>query len=123
MEAELFCTRVPQDDRVLMLNLIRAGGSKMKIEVLGSCCSNCTKLYENAAEAVKQSGKEAEVIKVEDLKIIMGYGVLSTPALVIDGVVKVSGRVPKVEQIKEWFEFGKKTKGEFEKSKLSGTQK
>jgi small redox-active disulfide protein 2 len=79
-----------------------AGGRKMKIEVLGSCCSNCAKLYENAVEAVKQTGKQAEVVKVEDLKIIMGYGVLSTPSLVIDGVVKVSGRVPKVDQIKEW---------------------
>ena len=65
-------------------------------------CSNCNKLYQNAVEAVKLSGKEIEVTKVEDIKKIMGYGVLSTPALVIDGFVKVAGKVPKVEDIKEW---------------------
>jgi len=74
----------------------------MKIEILGMGCSNCNKLYQNALEAVKQSGKEAEVTKVEDIRTIMGYGVMSTPALVIDGVVKVAGKVPKVEQIMEW---------------------
>jgi small redox-active disulfide protein 2 len=74
----------------------------MKIEVLGMGCSNCNKLYQNVVEAVKLSGKEAEVTKVEDIKTIMSYGVLSTPALVIDGLVKVAGKVPKVEEIKEW---------------------
>jgi small redox-active disulfide protein 2 len=74
----------------------------MKIEVLGMGCANCNKLYQNAVEAVKLSGKEIEVTKVEDIKKIMGYGVLSTPALVIDGLVKVAGKVPKVEDIKEW---------------------
>ncbi len=74
----------------------------MKIEVLGMGCSNCNRLYQNALEAVKQSGKEIQLEKVEDLQKIMNYGVLSTPALVIDGVVKVAGKIPKVEQIKEW---------------------
>ena len=74
----------------------------MKIEILGMGCSNCNKLYQNVVEAVKQSGKEAQVAKVEDIKVIMGYGVMSTPALVIDGVVKTSGKVPKVGEIKEW---------------------
>ncbi len=74
----------------------------MKIEVLGMGCANCSKLYQNALDAVKMSGKEVEVIKVEDIKKIMGYGVLSTPALVIDGVVKVAGKVPKSEEIKGW---------------------
>jgi small redox-active disulfide protein 2 len=73
----------------------------MKIEVLGMGCTNCNKLYQNAVEAVKLSGKEAEVVKVEDIQKIMGYGVMSTPALVIDGVVKIKGKVPKVEEIKE----------------------
>ncbi len=73
----------------------------MKIEILGSCCSNCEKLYQNALDAVKQSGKEIEVIKVDDLQKIMSYGVLSTPSLVIDGVVKVSGKLLKVKEIKE----------------------
>jgi len=74
----------------------------MKIEVLGMGCANCNKLYRNALDAVKMSGKEIEVTKVEDIKKIMSYGVLSTPALVIDGVVKVAGKVPKAEDIKEW---------------------
>lgn len=47
-------------------------------------------------------GIEAEVIKVQDIKKITGYGVMITPALVVDGTVKVAGRVPKVEEIKEW---------------------
>ena len=74
----------------------------MKIEVLGMGCSNCNKLYQNALEAVKQSGKEIEVTKVEDIRKIMEYGVLSTPALVIDGVVKTAGKLPKAEEIKGW---------------------
>jgi protein-disulfide isomerase len=47
-------------------------------------------------------GREVEVARVEDIKKIMSYGVLSTPALVVDGVVKVAGRVPKAEQIVGW---------------------
>ena len=74
----------------------------MKIEVLGMGCANCNKLYQNALEAVKLSGKAIGVEKVEDIKKIMGYGVLSTPALVIDGVVKTAGKLPKVEEIREW---------------------
>jgi small redox-active disulfide protein 2 len=74
----------------------------MKIEILGMGCANCNKLYQNALEAVKKSGKEVEVAKVKDIKKIMSYGVLSTPALVIDGVVKVAGKIPKVEEIKGW---------------------
>ena len=74
----------------------------MKIEVLGMGCASCNKLYQNALEAVKQSGKEVQVVKVEDIKKIMGYGVLSTPALVIDGVVKTAGKLPKAEEIKAW---------------------
>jgi len=74
----------------------------MKIEVLGMGCANCNKLYQNTLEAVKLSGKEIEVTKVEDIKKIMSYGILSTPALAIDGLVKVAGKVPKVEDIREW---------------------
>jgi small redox-active disulfide protein 2 len=74
----------------------------MKIEILGVGCATCNKAYQNALEAAKLSGKKVEVIKVEDIERIMGYGVLSTPALVVDGVVKSTGKVPKIEQIKEW---------------------
>jgi small redox-active disulfide protein 2 len=72
----------------------------MKIEILGSGCAKCKKLYENTLEAVKQSGKEAEVFKVEDIKKIMEYGVMSTPAIVVDGVVKASGKLVSPEEIK-----------------------
>lgn len=72
----------------------------MKIEILGTGCAKCKKLYENTLEAVKQSGKEAQVSKVEDIKEIMRYGVMSTPAIVVDGVVKVSGKLVSPEEIK-----------------------
>ena len=78
------------------------GVCEMKIEILGMGCSNCNKLYQNALEAAKQSGKEVEVLKIEDIQKIMGYGVMSTPALVVDGVVKAAGKVPKMEEIKNW---------------------
>ncbi len=73
----------------------------MKIEILGMGCSNCNKLYQNALEAAKESGKDVEVVKVEDIQKIMAYGVMSTPALVVDGVVKTKGKVSKIEEIKE----------------------
>jgi len=65
----------------------------MKIEVLGTGCAKCKTLYENVKKAVEESGKDAEVVKVEDIPSIMKYGVMSTPALVIDGQVKFSGKV------------------------------
>ncbi len=71
----------------------------MKIEILGTGCAKCKKLYENTVEAVKKSGKEAEVVKVEDIKKIASYGVMSTPAIVVDGVVKTSGKLLSPEDI------------------------
>lgn len=72
----------------------------MRIEVLGSCCGKCDTLLETAKAAVAEAGIEAEVVKVQDIKIIMKYGVMTTPALVIDGIVKVVGKVPSKEEIK-----------------------
>lgn len=71
----------------------------MKLEVLGPGCAKCGKLYEAAKEAVKKAGVHAEVFKVDDLAEIMKHGVIATPALVIDGEVRVSGRVPGVDEI------------------------
>lgn len=71
----------------------------MKIEVLGTGCAKCKTLYENAKRAVEESGKSAEVVKVEDIPKIMSYGVMSTPALVIDGEVKFSGKVASASEI------------------------
>jgi small redox-active disulfide protein 2 len=72
----------------------------MKIEILGAGCVKCKTLYENTKKALEESGKDAEVIKVEDIPSIMKYGVMSTPALVIDGTVKFSGKVASVAEIK-----------------------
>ncbi|HBA70684.1 MAG: redox-active disulfide protein [Geobacteraceae bacterium GWC2_55_20] len=71
----------------------------MKIEVLGTGCSKCKTLYENTNKALQESGKNAEVVKVEDIPSIMKYGVMSTPALVIDGKVKFSGKLASVAEI------------------------
>jgi len=72
----------------------------MKIEVLGTGCAKCKTLYDNVHKAVQESGKHAEVVKVEDIPSIMKYGVMSTPALVIDGQVKFSGKIASVPEIK-----------------------
>jgi small redox-active disulfide protein 2 len=73
-----------------------------KIEILGMGCAKCNQLTERAKEAVKELGIDAEVVKVQDIKTITNYGVLVTPALVVDGVVKAAGKVPKAEEIKKW---------------------
>ena len=66
----------------------------MEIKILGSGCSNCAKLEKVTKEGIAQLGIEAQVEKVEDMQKIMSYGVMSTPALVINGVVKLVGKVP-----------------------------
>ena len=72
----------------------------MKIEILGSGCPKCKQLYENVQEALKTIGKDAEVIKVEDIKKITEYGILMTPGLVVDGEVKSVGKVLSAVEIK-----------------------
>jgi len=72
----------------------------MKIEILGTGCAKCKTLYEHVKKALDDSGKSAEVVKVEDIQSIMKYGVMSTPALVIDGQVKFSGKLASVAEIK-----------------------
>ena len=74
----------------------------MLIQVLGTGCAKCLKLEEQAKKAVTELGIEARVEKVKELEKIMAFGVMVTPALVVDGVVKVAGRVPDVETIKEY---------------------
>ena len=71
-----------------------------KIEVLGTGCAKCKKLIKNVEKAVKQIGSKATVEKVEDLDKIMEYGVMMTPALVVDGEVKIVGKVPSAGEIK-----------------------
>ncbi len=74
----------------------------MIIKILGTGCSNCKKLEENAKKAVEELGLDAVVEKVSDIKEIMSYGVMKTPALVVDGKVKVMGRVVTSEDIKKY---------------------
>jgi len=74
----------------------------MLLEVLGPGCAKCVKLAENAEKALKESGVEGQVVKVKDIQDIMKRGVMFTPALSIDGVVKSAGKVPSVDEIKKW---------------------
>lgn len=74
----------------------------MKVEILGVGCSKCHKLYATVTELVKKNSIDAEVVKVEDIKIFGQYGVFMTPALVVDGEVKVAGKVPKEAEILKW---------------------
>jgi small redox-active disulfide protein 2 len=71
------------------------------IKVLGPGCANCKNLERATREAVDGLGLDATIEKVEDFATIMGYGVMSTPALVVDEEVVVSGRVPKVAEIRK----------------------
>jgi small redox-active disulfide protein 2 len=74
----------------------------MKVEVLGVGCAKCHKLEEMVQTIVKKHGINAEVVKVEDIKVFSQYGVFMTPALVVDGEVKVAGKVPKESEILKW---------------------
>ena len=74
----------------------------MIIKILGSGCSNCKKLESNAKKAVEELGIDATIEKVEDFKEIMAFGVMKTPALVVDGEVKSYGRVLSPKEIKTY---------------------
>jgi small redox-active disulfide protein 2 len=69
------------------------------IHVLGTGCKKCVSLKENVAAAVAATGIEATIEKVEDINEIVKYGVMSTPALVVDGQVKITGKVATVDEI------------------------
>ena len=71
------------------------------IKVLGTGCAKCKTMYNNVLEAMKQTGIEASLEKIEDIMEMMKYGVLTTPVLMIDGVAKVKGRVADVNEIKQ----------------------
>jgi small redox-active disulfide protein 2 len=71
-----------------------------RLQILGSGCAKCKELAERTQAAAAALGVEYGLEKVSDLKEIMGFGVMRTPALVVDGTVKVAGRVPSVDEIK-----------------------
>jgi len=73
-----------------------------KLQILGTGCPKCKKLTENAEAAAKALGIAYEIEKITDVNEIMKFGVMMTPALAVDGEVKVVGKVPSVEEIKTW---------------------
>ncbi len=73
----------------------------MEIKVLGPGCPNCKRLERTVREALSDLGAEADVQKVTDYPAIMSYGIMSTPGLVVNGTVKVSGRVPGREEVRD----------------------
>jgi len=72
-----------------------------KLQILGTGCPKCKKLAENAEAAARSLGLEYEIEKVTDVNEIMKFGVMMTPALAVDGVVKAVGKVPDADRIKE----------------------
>jgi small redox-active disulfide protein 2 len=74
----------------------------MKVKVLGTGCPKCKSLYAEAQKAISESGVSVELEKVENIDDIVGYGVMMTPALVVDEEVKASGRIAKASEIVSW---------------------
>ncbi len=72
-----------------------------QIKVLGPGCAKCKTTYNNAVEAVKQSGIDAEVVKIEDIEEMLKYNVLTTPVLMVDEVALIKGRIATVDEIKQ----------------------
>ena len=72
----------------------------MEIKILGSGCHKCKALEKLTRDVVEQNGIDATVTKVEDIVEIMKYGIMATPALVVDGKVEIKGRVPSPDEIK-----------------------
>ena len=71
-----------------------------KIQILGTGCPKCKKLAENAEAAAKELGIEHQIEKVTDIMEIMKFGIMMTPALAVDGQIKIVGKVPSPEEIK-----------------------
>jgi small redox-active disulfide protein 2 len=71
------------------------------LKILGPGCAKCKTTYENALEAIKQTGIQAEVVKIEDIEEMMKYNVLTTPVLMVDEQAKIKGRVASVQEIAE----------------------
>ena len=72
-----------------------------KIQILGMGCAKCNRLQENAEAAAKELGIEYKLEKVKDIDKIMSFGVMTTPALAVDGVVKAAGKLLTADEIKE----------------------
>lgn len=73
----------------------------MKIEILGTGCPKCKTTEKVVKKVVKELGKDIEVVKIEDIQKIVDRGVMMTPAIVVDGEVKITGHVPTEDEIKK----------------------
>jgi small redox-active disulfide protein 2 len=78
----------------------------MKIEVLGTGCPKCNATMERVNTALAELGKTADVVKVTDIREMIERGVMSTPAMILNGKLMVQGKVPDVDQIKDWLRKG-----------------
>ena len=78
----------------------------MEIKILGSGCPRCKRLEELTREALRDLGMQANVAHVTDMQAIMAYPIMATPALVIDEELKMSGRLPRKEEIVAWLKEG-----------------
>jgi len=74
----------------------------VKIEVLGRGCVKCNLLYQLVTETLAKLGRDAEVVKIDDIRKLPEYGIWLTPGLVVNGNVKVSGRIPTEEELEQW---------------------
>ncbi|MGE5483401.1 MAG: thioredoxin family protein [Ignavibacteriales bacterium] len=75
----------------------------MKIEIMGPGCPRCRKTEELIADTIRKIGVNAEIVHVTDLNEMIERGVMMTPAVFIDGVKKIEGRIPTESQIRQWF--------------------
>lgn len=75
----------------------------MKIEIFGQGCTKCKKTYQLIKDQLAKEGLEAEVIHITDLKELIARGILMTPAVMLDGELKLEGRLPKAAEIDSWF--------------------
>jgi len=76
----------------------------MELKILGTGCPKCRKVYANAQRAIADLGIAVKLEKVEAIDEILRYGVMMTPAVVINGRVRASGRIPSVEELKTWLQ-------------------
>jgi small redox-active disulfide protein 2 len=74
----------------------------MKVKVLGTGCAKCKRLHQEAEKAIAESGKNVELEKVENIEDIMNYGVMMTPALVVNEEVKSTGKIPRSAEMVAW---------------------
>ena len=72
-----------------------------KLQILGTGCAKCNELADKTVEAAKELGIDYELVKVSDINEIISFGVMMTPAIAVDGEVKVTGKVPGIDEIKE----------------------